>query len=153
PVNFIARNTYQLFDCVNGDPTANFDYYEAVNHQPPYLVPFEVTDATTDFMRRGIKYKNLTEDQRRQLEESEDDAESVDYEPEQLNRLVFNRPTNEFILRHLMENGIREKSGQHIGKTIIFARNHDHAVYLQGIFDKIYPQYGGGFCRVIDSHD
>jgi type I restriction enzyme R subunit len=153
PVNFIARNTFEIFDCNNGDPTANFDYHEAVNHQPPYLVPFEVTDATTDFMRRGIKYRQLNEEQRRQLEESEEDAQMVDYEPEQLNRLIFNRPTNEFILKHLMENGIREQSGQYVGKTIIFARNHDHAVYLQGIFDKLYPQYGGGFCRVIDSHD
>lgn len=153
PVNFIARNTYELFDCAGGDPTANFDYTEAVNHQPPYLVPFEVTDATTDFMRRGIKYTQLNAEQREQLEETEEDAESVDYEPEQLNRLVYNRPTNEFILKHLMENGIREKSGQYVGKTIIFARSHDHAVYLQGIFDRLYPQYGGGFCRVIDSHD
>ena len=153
PVNFIARNTFEIFDCGNGDPTANFDYHEAVNHQPPYLVPFEVTDATTDFMRRGIKYRQLDDEQRQQLEESEADAELFDYEPEQLNRLIFNRPTNEFILKHLMENGIREKSGQYVGKTIVFARNHDHAVYLQSVFDKLYPQYGGGFCRVIDSHD
>ena len=153
PINFIARNTYELFDRASGDPTANFDYTEAVNHQPPYLTPFEVTDVTTELMRRGIKYNQLNEEQQRQLEETDDDAQNVDYEPEQLNRLVFNRPTNEFVLKHLMENGIREKSGQYVGKTIIFARSHNHAVYLQKIFDELYPQYGGGFCRVIDSHD
>lgn len=153
PVRFIGRNTYQLFDRPDQDPTANFDYAEAVGHHPPYLVPFEVTDVTTDFMRRGIKYDQLSAEQKTQLEETEEDAENVDYEPEQLNRLVFNRPTNEFVLKHLMENGIREKSGQYVGKTIIFARNHNHAVYLQKIFDELYPQYGGNFCRVIDSHD
>lgn len=153
PIKFIGRNTYQLFDRPDQDPTANFGYLDAINHRPRYLTPFEVTDVTTDFMRRGIKYEQLSASQREQLEESEEDAENIDYKPSQLNHLVYNRPTNEFVLKHLMENGIREMSGQQIGKSIIFARNHNHAIYLQKIFDELYPQYGGGFCRVIDSHD
>ncbi|MDM8566764.1 type I restriction-modification enzyme R subunit C-terminal domain-containing protein [Candidatus Halobeggiatoa sp. HSG11] len=61
--------------------------------------------------------------------------------------------TNRHVIRNLMENGIREATGTHPGKTIIFARNHKHAVFLQEQFDNMYPQYGGKFCRVIDSHD
>lgn len=153
PIDFINRNTFDLFDCETDDATASFGYEEAINSDPPYLVPFEVFDDTTDFLRRGIKYTQLSADQKTQLEESEDDAQQFDYEPEQLNKLVFNRPTNEFILRNLMENGLREAAGQHIGKSIVFARSHNHAMFLQKVFDEIYPQYGGGFCRVIDSHD
>ena len=153
PVDFINRNTFDLFDCENDDATASFGFEEAINSEPAYLTPFEVFDDTTDFLRRGIKYRQLNVEQQTQLEESEEDAELFDYEPEQLNKLVFNRPTNEFILRNLMEHGLREATGQHIGKTIIFARNHNHAVFLQKIFDEAFPQYGGGFCRVIDSHD
>src|SRR5205807_9616886 len=40
-----------------------------------------------------------------------------------------------------------------VGKSIIFARNHNHAVLLQNLFDEMYPQYGGKFCRVIDDYD
>ena len=52
-----------------------------------------------------------------------------------------------------MEEGIRDASGSLVGKTIIFARNHNHAVLLEKLFDEMYPQYGGKFCRVIDNYD
>jgi len=52
-----------------------------------------------------------------------------------------------------MENGLREATGQHPGKSIIFARNHKHAVLLSALFDEMYPQYGGSFCQVIDNYD
>jgi len=152
PVDSINKNTYELFDCENEDPTAHFGFEEAINSVPPYLVPFEVFDDTTDFLRRGIKYDQLNREQKERLEEAEEDAELFDYSAEQLNKLLFNRPTNEFILRNLIENGLRDESGQQIGKTIIFARNHNHAMYLQKIFDEAFPQYGGKFCAVIDSH-
>jgi type I restriction enzyme R subunit len=50
-----------------------------------------------------------------------------------------------------MEGGIREATGQHVGKTIVFARNHLHAVHLAEVFSELYPQYGSTFCRVIDT--
>ena len=52
-----------------------------------------------------------------------------------------------------MENGIRQADGQTLGKTIIFARNHDHAILLSQRFDKLYPQYAGKFCAVIDNYE
>ena len=42
PVEFIARNTYAIFGCEDRDPTAYFSFEEAISHDPPYLVPFEV---------------------------------------------------------------------------------------------------------------
>ena len=52
-----------------------------------------------------------------------------------------------------MENGIRDSSGSNPGKTIIFARNHNHALLLQELFEEMYPQYSGDLCRVIDNYD
>ena len=52
-----------------------------------------------------------------------------------------------------MENGLREATGQVVGKTIIFARNHRHAILMNRLFDEMYPQYGGRFCQVIDNYD
>jgi type I restriction enzyme R subunit len=34
-VKFIERNTYELFDCENGDPTSAFDFNQAIDSKPP----------------------------------------------------------------------------------------------------------------------
>lgn len=151
PVEFISRNSFQLFGCGNQDPTFNFSLDEAINSVPAYLVPHEVVTHTTRFLREGIKYTQLTEEQKRQLEESGEDPTTYDYEPEEIDKQIYNKDTNRLILRNLMEGGIRDATGQRIGKTIIFARGHRHAVLLRELFDELYPQYGGSFCAVIDN--
>lgn len=153
PVEFVARNTYQMFGCEDRDPTAYFSFEEAISHSPPYLVPFEVVTHTTEFLRRGIKYSEMSEEQRRQLEEDEEAPAAVEFEQAEVDRAIFNKDTNRLILRNLMEEGIRDAGGTRPGKSIVFARSHDHARLLQTLFDEMYPQYGGNFCRVIDSHD
>ena len=153
PVEFIARNTYTIFGCEDRDPTAYFSFEDAINNVPPYLVPFEVVTHTTPFLRKGIKYSEMNAEQRQQLEEDEAVPAAVEYELAEVDKAVFNKDTNRVILRNLMENGIRDGTGTRVGKSIIFARNHNHAVLLQNLFDEMYPQYGGQFCRVIDSHD
>lgn len=152
-VSLISRNTYELFGCEDDDPTVHFSYEEAIQSNPPYLVPFEVEEHTTDFLRRGIRYADMKPDQRLQLEEQEVQPELIDFEQQQVDKVIFNKDTNRKILRNLMERGIRDATGTRVGKTIIFARSHNHAVLLQNLFDELYPQYGGNFCRVIDNYD
>lgn len=151
PVGFISRNTFRMFLCEDKTPTAYYSLDQAV--EEGYLVPYEVYSHTTRFLRKGIKYKALTEDQKRQLEEDGEEPELFDYENHHVDRQIFNRDTNRAILRNLMENGILDETGQTPGKSIIFARNHNHAVLLAEIFDELYPQYGGKFCRIIDNYD
>ena len=149
PVEFISRNSYQLFDCGNQDPTFHYDLDEAV--EQGFLVPHEVVTHTTQFLRDGIKYAQLSETQRKEVEEEGEDPTTLDYDAETVDKQIFNQDTNRVILRNLMENGIRDATGQRLGKTIIFARGHKHAVLLRELFDKMYPQYGGTFCAVIDN--
>jgi len=151
PVKFVLRDTYRIFDCEIEDPTFNYDYREAVDQR--YLVPFEVETHTTAFLREGIKYSKMTADQREQLEAEGGDPALVEHDPDEVDRIVFNKDTNRLILRNLMERGIRDGSDSRVGKTIVFARNHNHAVLLQNLFQEMYPQYGGDFCRVIDHYD
>ena len=151
PVDFVSRNTFDMFQCSPGNPTASYDYDEAVAQG--YLVPFVVDEHTTPFLRDGIKYSEMTEEQRRQLEEQEELPASIEYEQTQVDKVIFNKDTNRHILRNLMEHGIRVADGTRLGKTIIFARNHNHAVFLQNLFEELFPQYGGDFCRVIDNYD
>lgn len=151
--DLITHNTYDLFGCEDNIPTAFYGYDEAINDVPPWLTGFEVHTCTTPFLREGIKYKQMTPEQQRQLEEDEIEPEAIQYEQRQVDKHVFNKDTNRRILRNLMENGIKVAGGSRLGKSIIFARNHNHAVLLQTLFDEMYPQFGGNFCRVIDNYD
>lgn len=153
PVQFISRNTFELFKCENGNPTALYRYEDAINHIPPYLVPFKVKTVTTGFLTSGIKYSAMTPEQKEQLEEQEREPEAIEYEQRQVDKQIFNKDTNRKIVQNLMENGIRDASGSLVGKSIVFARSHDHAVLLQNVFDELYPQYGGRVCRVIDNYE
>lgn len=151
PVDFISRNTFRLFDCEEQDPTAYYPLERAVDEG--YLVPYEVYTHTTNFLRSGIKYSQLTDEQRQQLDDDGEDPETFDYDATQVDKQIFNKETNRAILRNLMEHGIRDASGQKVGKTIVFARSHQHALLLSQLFDEMYPQYGGNFCQVIDNYD
>jgi type I restriction enzyme R subunit len=147
----IPRDTFRMFGCEADDPTFNYPFPQAV--EQGYLVPFEVETHTTPFLREGIKYSQMSMEQREQLEADDPDPASVEHDPDAVDRRVFNKDTNRLILRNLMERGIKDGTGSRVGKTIIFARNHNHAVLLQNLFEEMYPQYGGKFCRVIDNYD
>lgn len=151
PVNFVTRSTFNLFNCEGLLPTSNYDLEQAI--EDDYLVPFEVYEHTTQFLREGIRLAGLTEEQIKELEEQGEDPESFEFEAKDIDSVIFNKDTNRAILRNLMENGIKDAAGQTVGKTIIFARSHDHAVLLGRLFDEMYPQYGGQFCQVIDNYD
>jgi type I restriction enzyme, R subunit len=145
------RNTFKMFQCDDLNPTFNYDYITAVERN--YLVPFKVDTHTTQLLRDGIKNSQLTETQREQIEENGDDPSLYNYDAAEIDKKIFNKETNRHILRNLMEHGIRVADETRLGKTIVFARNHNHAVLLQNLFDEMYPQYGGQFCRVIDNYD
>ncbi|MCP4350040.1 MAG: DEAD/DEAH box helicase family protein [Desulfobacterales bacterium] len=151
PVDFINRNTFRLFGCEESSPTFYYSLDRAVEED--YLAPFEVFTHTTQFLREGIRYEDLSDEQRRQLEDGGEDPELFNYESHHVDKQIYNKDTNRSVLRNLMENGIKNTNGQYPGKTIIFARNHRHAILLQELYDEMYPQYGGKFCRVIDNYD
>jgi len=155
PVSKIARNTFLMFECEDKDPTAHYSFENAINDTPPYLVPFHVMKHTTKFLREGIRYADMSDEQKEQADEQVEDAENIDYTREQVNQAVFNKDTDRHILRNLMENGVRVAGDMHVGKTIIFARNHLHALQLQRLFEEMYPQYmkpRDPFCAVIDNY-
>lgn len=151
PIDFVSRNTFSLFGCEGQLPTANYDLEQAV--QDGFLTPFEVFEHTTQFLREGIRLDILTKEQIQELEEQGEDPAQYDFSSEQIDKIIYNKDTNRAILRNLMENGLRDATGQFPGKSIIFARNHQHAVLMRQMFDEMYPQYGGHFCQVIDNYD
>ncbi|MTK12923.1 MAG: DEAD/DEAH box helicase [Clostridiaceae bacterium] len=149
PIDFIERNTFDLFNCEDEDPTFNFSVDQAWSHIPPYLIEPRVIDATTDFLRKGIKYSQMTEEQRQQVEEEGYNGADIDYNKEALEKKITNKATNRYILKTLMDNGIKVED--HLGKTIIFAKTKTHANLLDSLFNEMYPQYKGKMTAVIYS--
>ena len=147
----VSRTTFGLFGCEGRIPTANYTLEDAIADDN--LVPFEVVKHTTQFLREGIKKDNLTDEQIAELEEQGIDPNTLEFDAKSVDKAIYNKDTNRAIIRNLMENGLRDKDDQLPGKSIIFARNHNHAVLLQELFDEMYPQFSGKFCQVIDNYD
>jgi len=149
PVEMISRSTSQLFGCEYKMPTANYPLEQAV--ADGHLVPFKVVSHTTQFLREGIQGHSLSDEQIAELEEQGIDPNELDFSSASLDKAVYNKDTNRAILRNLMESGQRLVDGQTLGKSIIFARNIQHADLMAELFAEMYPEYGGNFCRVIHS--
>lgn len=151
PKDEIDRNTYGLFELETGVPTDAYGLEDAVRDK--YLVPPKAVSVPLKFQREGIKYADLSDDEKEQwdsLEWSEDGDIPEEIGAEALNRWLFNQDTVDKVLANLMENGLKVGGGDRLGKTIIFAKNHAHAVFIQQRFDANYPHYAGSFARVID---
>lgn len=151
PVEMVSRSTCRLFGCDYKLPTANYPLEQAIADRK--LVPFRVVAHTTKFLRDGIKAAHLTDEQIAQLEDQGIDPNTLDFDAKEIDDAVFNKDTNRVILRNLMDNGLRDADGQLPGKSIVFARNIEHARLLAELFDEMYPQFAGKFCRVIHSKE
>ena len=104
------------------------------------------------FQREGIKYDELSEEEKEQwdaLEWDEDGSVPDRVEAEAVNKWLFNKDTVDKVLEHLMTRGLTVAGGDRLGKTIVFAKNQDHAEFIAERFDANYPHYKGEFARVI----
>ncbi|GGM29703.1 restriction endonuclease subunit R [Micromonospora sonchi] len=149
PRNEIDRNTYSLFQLEDGVPTDHYDLDEAVREG--YLVPPHAFSVETDFQWRGIRYDDLSEEEKDEWDSLDwgDDGPPDSVEAEAVNRWLFNAETMDNVLKTLMERGHKVAGGDRIGKTIIFARNQLHADFIQKRFDLAYPAHAGHRARVI----
>ena len=151
PRKKISHNTYKMFQCDNECPTYCYEYERAI--QEGTLVDFTPITVTTRFLREGIHYNQLSDEERRRIEEEGIDPESLDIEAERLDSQTYNKDTNRKILQNLMENGLRDNTESGPGKSIIFARNHIHAELLGKLFQEMYPEFGPNYCAVIDNYN
>ena len=115
-----------------------------------YLVPPVAYSVPLKFNREGIKYSELSEREKEEYEEKFGDP-TTEEAPEEigsgaLNKWLFNTDTVDKVLEHLMTDGIKVAGGDRIGKTIIFAKNHQHALFIEERFNKNYPSTVGPFC-------
>lgn len=162
PRDEVDRSTYDLFGMEQGEPTDSYEYDEAV--ADGYLKPFRAIKDNSKILTEGIDPDQLTPEEREQLDEIfEYEKMKAGLEPgdpysriinaTEIFKYIYNHNTVDYVLNRLMNDGIRVKDDTLIGKTIIFAYNHKHAVLIAERFAVLYPDLGPDFCRVIDDKE
>lgn len=152
PKDEIDKNTYEIFELENGVPTYGYDLAQAV--KDGYLVDYVSVESKLKFIEQGIVYDELSEEDKEVYEETFEDEhgdlpESINSSA--LNTWIFNEDTIKQVLNILMRDGIKIDYGQKLGKSIIFAKNHDHAEKILEVFNKEYPHLPD-YAKVIDNY-
>ena len=150
PKDEVDRDTYRLFDLERGVPTDNYGLEDAV--KDGFLVPARAISVPLKFPREGITYADLSEEEKEEWdarEWTEDGTVPDRVEAAAVNQWLFNADTVDKVLEHLMTGGQAVAGGDRLGKTIVFAKNQDHAEFIQERFDANYPHHKGAFARVI----
>lgn len=152
PIDKADRNTYELFGLSPGNPTYNYDLDKAV--EDGYLVPYKSYSVQTKFLREGIKYEDLSNEEKAEYEEKFGDPITGEFpdeiEASALDKWIYNENTVDIILEKLMMDGIKVEGGNMLGKTIIFAKKHQHADFIRERFNANYPHLKDQFLKVID---
>lgn len=150
PKDEIDKNTYEVFNLENNQPTYAYELAQAV--ADGYLVDFISIETALKFLENGISYDDLSEEDKQSFEETfaniEDLPDSISSSA--LNEWVFNKDTIRKVLDTLMNKGLKVEYGNKIGKTIIFAKNHKHAEKILEVFNDEYPKLNG-YAVVIDN--
>lgn len=150
PRDEVDRDTYGLFGLEIGVPTDYYPLDAAI--ADGYLVPAKAFDVPVKFIREGVKYHELSNEEKIHWESLDWDDEGLipeEINPSQINKKLFNEDTIDKMLKHLMEHGLKVDGGDRLGKTIIFAVNQNHANFIEERFNHHYPHYDGKFARVI----
>ena len=152
PKDEIDKNTYGIFELENGVPTYGYDLAQAV--KDGYLVDYVSVETKLKFIEQGIVYDELSEEDKKAYEETFEDEHGDLPEvigSSALNTWIFNEDTIKQVLNILMTEGIKIDYGQKLGKTIIFAKNHDHAEKILEVFNREYPHLPN-YAKVIDNY-
>lgn len=159
PRNDIHKSTYKVFNLDDGIPNYEYDVVKGV--KDGYLTYYRALDRTPDILKNGVTYENLSEDEKEQYEElfTEDDGTIPEkIEGKEFYSIITNKDTIREVLKDLMEEGLKVNNGDILGKTIIFARDHNHALMIQDEFRKMYPELcnvnspnGVDYCVIIDN--
>jgi type I restriction enzyme R subunit len=151
PLSGEDKDTFDLFDLQKLMPT--YAYPDVTAYADEYLRPPTKISVATKFIREGIKFNELSVEDQKEWEEKEALTDRDEVLPSEVNKFLFNEDTAEKMFAQLLSKdehgGIHVEGGDVIGKTIIFAANNDHALFLQKMFDKNYPKWAGKLARVI----
>ncbi|MEG0794075.1 MAG: DEAD/DEAH box helicase family protein [Lachnospiraceae bacterium] len=152
PKDEIDKNTYSIFELESGVPTYGYELAQAV--KDGYLVDFQSVETILKFVEQGIVYDELSDADKEIYEETFENEEGEAPEAmasSALNTWIFNEDTIRKVVHILMTDGLKIGYGEQLGKTIIFAKNHNHAEKIYEVFHKEYPYLPNDYAKVIDN--
>ena len=158
PRDQVDKSTYELLHLEGGEPTDYYEYRTAIDDG--YLVDYKGFIRGSKIVNDGIKYDDLSDDEKQELEQVWE-YEQVNKDPDEewqprnidekeIFKYIYNTDTIDKMLQDLMENGLKVQAEEMIGKTIIFAMNSKTAKLIVERFNILYPEYGPKFCEQID---
>ncbi len=137
PAAYIERNTFQFYQCRDGQPDFSFPIRQAF--KDGYLVPYKFATGITVLLAEGAE------------------VEGEEYDPAEFERRWTNEDTNRKMMSEfdrLAHENYRELApGQKIapGKTIVFAITKHHAARLAHYLNELHPECKGRYAEVITS--
>lgn len=146
------KSTYEFFNLPDHEPDYAYELNKAIIDK--YLVGFEVKDRTTERIRTGLRWSELSEAEKLRVDsifEDDENPENAVFSGDAIFTRWVNKSTIDIMLNDLMTEGRKIDSGEKLGKTIIFAGSHFHAEWIVREFNDLYPECGPDFCQLIDS--
>jgi type I restriction enzyme, R subunit len=137
PAQYIERNTYEFYQCKDGEPDFSFPIAEAFREK--YLVPYKFAKGITVLLAGGA------------------DVDDEHYDPAEFERKWTNEDTNRKMMeefdRLAHENFKELAPGQKTapGKSIVFAINKHHAARLAEQLNRLHSEAKGRYAEVITS--
>jgi type I restriction enzyme R subunit len=137
PADYIERNTFEFYQCVNEQPDFAYPIQEAFARG--YLVPYRFATGITELIAEGAE------------------VDEVDYDPSGFERKWTNEDTNRKMMQEFdrlaWENYQDLAPGQAVGpgKTIVFAITKHHASRLTRYLNELHPEHNGQYAEVITS--
>ncbi|MCZ6673006.1 MAG: DEAD/DEAH box helicase family protein, partial [Verrucomicrobia bacterium] len=137
PSIYIERNTFQFYQCRDGEPDFAFPIQQAF--QDGYLVPYKFATGITVFLAEGAEVDEET------------------YDPAEFERKWTNEDTNRKMMQEFdrlaWENYKELAPAQKIGpgKTIVFAITKRHAARLAHYLNQLHPELKGRYAEIITS--
>lgn len=137
PSAYIERNTFQFYQCREGQPDFAFPILQAFREE--YLCPYKFATGITQILAEGAEVDDQT------------------YDPSEFERKWTNEDSNRKMMeefdRLAWENFKELAPGQKIGpgKTIVFAITKHHAARLARCLNELHPEFKGRYAEVITS--
>lgn len=137
PSMYIERNTFQFYQCKDGNPDFAYPIQEAF--EAGYLTPYKFATGITVILAEGAEVDDET------------------YDPAEFERKWTNEDSNRKMMeefdRLAWENYEELAPGQPIGpgKAIVFAITKHHASRLAHYLNELHPELKGQYAEVITS--
>ena len=137
PAEYIERNTFQFYQCKDGEPDFSFPIQRAF--EDGYLVPYKFASGITHLISDGA------------------DINEEHYDPVEFERKWTNEDTNRKMMAEFdrlawesyKELAPGQKTGP--GKSIVFAITKHHAARLTQYLNELHPECKGNYATVITS--